>query len=156
MNQDQSQEYLIFELMDEKFAVLSSKAHEIVQTKRITKLPRMPGFFLGIMNLRGNLYPAADLRLMFKMPYQNDTKDTVFIVVSVNDEGAEYETALRVDMVCEVESIPESQIMAHPEAGSFVPEKYLAGSFLYKDQVVLILSADDLCSRNELHLVDFD
>ncbi|MDY0360132.1 MAG: chemotaxis protein CheW [Desulforegulaceae bacterium] len=152
MGKTQSKEYLIFQLMDEKFAVLSEKTLEIVQSKRITKLPKMPDFFLGIMNLRGNLFPAVDLRLIFNMPYQEDTKETVFIVVSVNKDEPSYEAAFRVDKVCEVETISNLKIMPYPESGSLIPEKYLFGSFHYKDQVVLILSPDVLFSRQELGL----
>lgn len=152
MNETNFKEYLIFQLMDEKFAVLSEKILEIVQSKRITKLPKMPDFFLGIMNLRGNLFPAVDLRSFFQMPYEGDTKETVFIVVSVNTEEPSYEVGFRVDKVCEVETI--SNIMPYPESGSLIPEKYLLGSFHYKEQVVLILSTDVLFSRKELGLIE--
>jgi purine-binding chemotaxis protein CheW len=154
MSVEKSKEYLIFQLLDEKFAVLSEKALEIVQTTRITKLPKMPSFFLGVMNLRGNLYPAVDLRLILKIPYLETTKDTVFIIVSVNDKDFEYNTALRADRVCDVETVKDLDLMPHPQSGSLVPEKFLSGSFLYNDEVVLILSTDVLCSRKELNLIE--
>jgi len=154
MKETQSKEYLIFKLMDEKFAVLSEKVLEIVQSKRVTAFPKMADFFLGIINLRGNLFPAVDLRLIFKMPYLDDTKDTVFVVVSITGEEPVYETAFRVDKVCEVENIFNSDIMPYPESGSLIPEKYLLGSFNYKDQVVFILSPEGLFSREELGLVE--
>lgn len=154
MKHEQSEEYLIFQLMDEKFAVPSGQILEIVQSRRITRLPKMPDFFLGIMNLRGNLFPAVDLRLIFKMPYLNDTKETVFIVVIINGEEPSYEVGFRVDKVCEVETILSEEIMPYPESGALIPEKYLVGSFRYKEQVVLILSTEALFSREELELTD--
>lgn len=65
-----------------------------------------------------------------------------------------YEVGFRVDKVCEVETILSEEIMPYPESGALIPEKYLVGSFRYKEQVVLILSTEALFSREELELTD--
>ena len=145
-------EYLIFKLMDEYFAFPAEKTLEIVQTKRITFLPKMAPFFCGVLNLRGELIPSVDLRVMLGMESMEDTKDTVFILLNVTHEIENYSAAVRVDRVKTNKKIFENQFLPPPKAGSLISEKYLKGCFVFKDLVILILSPDTLLSTEELKL----
>lgn len=145
-------EYLIFQLMDELFAFPTDKTIEIVRTERITFLPKMESFFCGVMNLRGELVPSVDLRLLLGMEWIQSTKETVFVLLEILSEEESYKTAVRVDKVIAVEKIPENLITEAPESGSLVNEKYLTESFIYKDSIVFILSADILFSPQEIGL----
>ncbi|MGM0417666.1 MAG: chemotaxis protein CheW [Thermodesulfobacteriota bacterium] len=146
-------EYLIFQLGDIYFAFSAEQSSEIIAAKKITPLPQMPEFFCGVMNLRGDLHPAADLRLKLDMDYLEDTKDTVFILVNVQTGTDVYEAAVRVDKVIDVDTIQENDFTdADPENLSALTE-FLLGSFLYNDKAVYILNPDTLLSPQELGLI---
>lgn len=145
-------EFLIFKLMDEYFAFPAEKTLEIVQTKRITILPKMASFFCGVLNLRGELIPSVDLRLMLGMEHVEDTKDTVYVLLGVENEIENYSAAVRVDRVIAVERVFEDELVASPEAGSLVPKRFLDGCFLFDGSMILVLSPDSLLSITELKL----
>lgn len=149
----QNGEYLVFSLMDELFAFPTLQTIELVKNGKITFLPKMENFFCGVMNLRGDLLPTIDLRLMLNMAYLEDTKDTMFIIAKYIDQSTSYNCALRVDFVDAVVKIDEDREMNPPESGSLIPKKYLKGYFVYRSQAVLILNIAHLISREELKLL---
>jgi|GEM_PF-5562828 purine-binding chemotaxis protein CheW len=146
-------EYLVFQLGNIYFAFSAEQSSEIITAKRITPLPQMPGFFCGVMNLRGDLHPAADLRLKLNMDYLEDTKDTVFILVNVNTGKDVYEAAVRVDKVIDVAEIEKKDFIDAEVEKLPAASEFLLGSFLYKDKTIYILNPDNLLSPQELGLI---
>ena len=56
-----SSQYLSFILRDEHFAVAINKVREVLDVTTLTKVPRMPDFISGVINLRGSVVPVIDL-----------------------------------------------------------------------------------------------
>ena len=54
-----------FRLGSEDYAIEITKAKEIILVEGITKVPQMPAYIEGIINLRGNVIPVLDLRKRF-------------------------------------------------------------------------------------------
>ena len=55
-------EILTFRLFKEEFAFKVSQLKEILKWQRITKVPKMPDYVVGITSLRGKVIPVIDLR----------------------------------------------------------------------------------------------
>ena len=77
-------QYLTFVLDGEVFAVDVSRVREILEIPSITKVPQVPVFMRGVINLRGCVVPVIDLRLKFNMREAAQTVNTCIIVVEVN------------------------------------------------------------------------
>lgn len=77
----QEGKYLSFKLDQEEFGVNILKIKEIIGMMKITPLPQTPEFIKGVVNLRGQVFPAVDLRLLFKMPGIEYTERTCIVVV---------------------------------------------------------------------------
>ncbi len=60
-------QYLTFTLDREMFALDISCVREVLEYSRVTEVPRTPGFMRGVVNLRGNVIPVADLKVKFGM-----------------------------------------------------------------------------------------
>ena len=58
----QSHQVVSFTLADEDYAVPIGNVKEIILIDGITKVPQMPEFILGVINLRGQVIPVIDLR----------------------------------------------------------------------------------------------
>jgi len=69
--------YLTFKLGEEMFGQDVTQVREVVEVPPITKVPRTPDFMCGVINLRGNVVPVMDMRLMFGMPPVEATVDTL-------------------------------------------------------------------------------
>jgi purine-binding chemotaxis protein CheW len=61
----ESIQYLTFKLEDEIFALDIGKVREVLEYSTITKMPKMPEFMSGVINIRGNAVPVVDLRFKF-------------------------------------------------------------------------------------------
>jgi chemotaxis signal transduction protein len=60
--EDSIVELLTFNLSTEEFAFRVSDIAEILRFQRITKVPRMPDYVMGITSLRGKIIPVTDLK----------------------------------------------------------------------------------------------
>ncbi len=75
--------YLTFQLEDEIFAVDVLNVHEVLEFKSVTKIPGVPDFMRGIINLRGSVVPVVDLRMKFGMAEVVKTQNTCIIVLNI-------------------------------------------------------------------------
>ena len=56
------QQFITFCLADEDYGVEITKVQEIISYRKLTKLPNVPDFIKGVLNLRGTVVPVIDLR----------------------------------------------------------------------------------------------
>ena len=59
-----SEKYLLFMSSQLLFGVKAEYVVEIITNHAITPLPLVPGYILGIINLRGQIIPIVDIRLL--------------------------------------------------------------------------------------------
>jgi purine-binding chemotaxis protein CheW len=74
-------QYLAFLLGNEIFFLEIGKVREVLDYTVIIRVPRMPEYLQGMINLRGSVVPVVDLRLKFGMPAADVTVSTCIIVV---------------------------------------------------------------------------
>ena len=55
------------------FGVKAEYVVEIITNHTITLLPLVPSYILGIINLRGQIIPIVDMRILLGCPAQQDT-----------------------------------------------------------------------------------
>ncbi|MFA7005416.1 MAG: chemotaxis protein CheW, partial [Verrucomicrobiia bacterium] len=60
--------HLVFRLAGEEYGFPVLKVQEIVQWTELTRVPRVPDFILGVINLRGKVVPVIDLHVRFGLP----------------------------------------------------------------------------------------
>ena len=90
-----------FFINNELFAIDTLKVRNILELNNYTKVPNSKDYILGIMNLHGNVFPVADLRMMMGVEKIANTADTSVIVVS-HDGTSDSLIGLVVDSVKEV------------------------------------------------------
>ena len=59
--------YMVFIINDKKYALSSKYIIEIIEILPITKVPFLPKYMKGIINLRSNIIPVMDARIRFDM-----------------------------------------------------------------------------------------
>lgn len=140
--------YLTFQLGEESYGISVLKVREIIQMQPITRVPRMPDYMKGVINLRGKVIPVADMRVKFNFAKAEMNERTCIIVVALSlGDGRETLTGLIVDAVEEVMQIEEKQI---EEAPSFVDTsistEYIFGMAKVKEDVKMLLDIDKVVS----------
>ena len=80
-----SQEFLVFSLGDEEYAIDILKVQEIRGYENVTRIANAPEFIKGVANLRGVIVPIVDLRIKFRLERADYDDQTVVIVVNIAD-----------------------------------------------------------------------
>lgn len=60
-------QYLTFGVDEEEYALSILKVKEIIEMRKITRVPNLPEYIKGIINLRGNIIHIVDVREKFGM-----------------------------------------------------------------------------------------
>lgn len=98
--------FVILGLGRERYAIPIDNVREIKPLERVTALSATPPFWLGLANLRGNLYSVLDLRRYLGVQGAETGSAPQLVLVS----GANLTIGLRVDEVVEVRAIKASEI----------------------------------------------
>lgn len=146
-------QYLTFVLDEEVFAVDVARVREILEMPAITKVPQVPDFMRGVINLRGCVVPVIDLHLKFGMPVAKQTVNTCIIVVEVAMDGENIVLGALADSVQEVIEMESSQIEAAPHIGTHLKTEFLKGMGKHNERFVMILDIDKVFSGTELAAV---
>ena len=146
-------QYLTFVLAEEVFAVDVARVREILEITTITKVPQVPDFMRGVINLRGCVVPVIDLRLKFAMEETAQTVNTCIIVVEVMMDGENIVLGALADSVQEVIEMEPSQIEAAPHIGTHLKTEFIKGMGKHDGRFVMILDIDKVFSSVEMAAV---
>jgi len=146
--------YITFSLEDEMFAVDVSQVREILDSTRITKIPRAPEFMRGVINVRGSVVPVVDMRLKFGMASAESTANTRIIVLELNLDGETMILGALADSVKDVIELEQSQIEDPPKIGSRWKTEFIKGIGKRNDEFIILLDIDRIFSSDELAIVE--
>ena len=150
---EQASQYLTFRLGEEVFALEIGQVREVLDYTAITRVPRMPAFMRGVINLRGSVVPVVDLRLKFGMTETERTVNTCIIIVEIELEGERTVIGALADSVQEVIDLEPGQIEPAPRIGTSLDAAFIRGMGKRDERFVIILDIDRVFSTQELALV---
>jgi len=138
--------YLTFRLADEDYGVEILKVREIIGLMKITAVPCMPPYMKGVVNLRGKVIPAIDLRAKFGLPLAETTDQSCIVVVDVGCE-----IGILVDAVNEVLNIDAAHIDPPPRMAATVDTAFIRGMGKIGESVKILLEIDRVLNAELLH-----
>ena len=153
LNNEISQ-YLTFNLHSENYAVSVLNVREVLEIVPITRVPGMPDFMKGVLNLRGSVVPVIDLRKKFGIKEEEQTIDTSIIILEINAKDNEVMLiGAFVDSVQEVIDIASSQIEPAPSIGLNLKSDFIQGMCQHNESFLIILDINKVLSTEELILL---
>jgi len=153
MGVQQTEQYLTFRLGAEVFALEITQVREVLDYTPFTRVPRMPEFMRGVINLRGSVVPVVDLRLKFGMSATERTLNTCIIIAEVAIEGERMLLGALADSVQEVIDLDPGQIEPPPRLGTSIHTEFIRGMGKRDERFVIILDVDRVFSNDDLTLV---
>lgn len=141
--------YLTFFLSNEEYGLEILKVSEIIGMQPITRVPRVPEFVRGVINLRGKVIPITDLRVKFDMPIEKG-RDEVIIVVQMRG----VQTGLVVDRVSEVVAIADHEVEDAPAFGAGIRTEFLLGIGKTGGRVKLLVDIDRVLESTEVAAIE--
>ncbi|MDH4161844.1 MAG: chemotaxis protein CheW [Nitrospirota bacterium] len=146
-------QYLTYTLADEVFALDIGKVREVLDFTTVTKVPNMPDFMLGVINLRGSVVPVVDLRTRFRMPRNEQTVNTCIIITEVRIDGDTTVLGCLADSVQEVLDLEANQVEPAPKIGTKLRNEFIQGMGKHGNRFIIILDIDKVFTVDDVALV---
>ncbi len=132
----QTRKYLIFKLNDNQYGVPLSEVKEVIGLPSCTFVPGSPEYFLGLINLRGRVISAIDLRS--KMGVDSSSRNLKRPAVIITDIG-DITLGCVVDSISEVMSIGKDQIDNHLEVKVNGDSDFIKGIARFQDRSMILI-----------------
>jgi len=124
------------------FGVEVLKVQEVIRYQEMTRVPIAPAMIQGLINLRGQIVTAIDLRCRFEMPPRPEGQLPMNVVVR-SDDGA---VSLLVDEIGDVLEVPDSAYERNPQTLTTVSRELIKGVYKLKERLLLILDTEQAVS----------
>ena len=149
----ETRHYMTFKLGDELFAIDVGQVREVLEISQITKVPTAPEYVRGVVNVRGQATPVADLRLRFGLPEGADTVHTRIIVMELDLDGETTALGGIADSVHEVIELDPGNIDPPPHIAMRWRTEFIQGMGKRGDDFIIILDVNAVFSSEELAFV---
>lgn len=133
-----SDQFATFMLDGLFFGVDVLKVQEVIRYQEMTRVPLAPPEISGLINLRGQIVTALDLRRRLELHPRLDDRRPMNVVVRT-DDGA---VSLLVDEIGDVVEVSEEGFERPPETIEGVARDLIRGVYKLKDRLLLILDTE--------------
>jgi purine-binding chemotaxis protein CheW len=124
-----------FKLGDQSYAVDALTVQELIRHQPMTRVPKANSCIRGLINLRGQIVTAIDLRNRLGLgPFDPGCKP--MNVVIRGDDGA---VSLMVDQIGDVIEVDESNFEEPPDMLSPSERELILGAYKLEDRLLLLL-----------------
>ena len=151
---ERSGKYLTFRVDSEYYGIEILKVREIIGMIQVTRVPRMPDFVKGVVNLRGKVIPVIDLRLKFGLDQGEQTRLTCIVVVEVSHDDSTFQVGTIVDEVDEVIDFSKDSIEPAPEYGTGIQTDYIRAMGKVESSVKILLDIDKVITHSDVALFE--
>lgn len=147
--------YLIFSAGGDAYGLHVRRVREIIHnTAEFTRIPRMPAYVRGCLNLRGTVIPVVDLRTKFQVEAVGNSILNCIIVSEVEvGRNGPLATGLIVDSVEEVVVFKEGDLEPAPEFGGGLDTRFVQGMAKHKDKLVALLELNEVIAASALKVI---
>lgn len=133
-----SKQYSTFFLNGLFLGVEVLKVQEVIRYQEMTRVPLAPSMIQGLINLRGQIVTAIDLRRRFELPSRPEGQLPMNVVVR-SDDGA---ISLLVDEIGDVVEIQDEAYERPPETLKGLGRELVTGVYKLKERLLLILDTE--------------
>jgi purine-binding chemotaxis protein CheW len=141
-----SQQFCTFFLDGHFFGTPVPQVQEVIQDQEMTRVPLAPKVVSGMINLRGQIVSAIDLRRRLGLHDRPDGQLPMNVVVRTN-EGA---VSLLVDEIGDVIEVEEETLESPPETLQGFARQVVRGVYKLSGRLLLALDIDRVVDLGDL------
>lgn len=138
---------VVFTIGKEEYGLDIQNVQEIVRLQERTKLPNLPEFFEGVINLRGKVIPVLNLAKKFNLQGNREGDSARLIVLSIDNDKS---LAVMGDKVTEVLTIDETWIEQAHAILEESKDSCVTGIVKLKDKLVILLDSNKIIDTQEI------
>jgi purine-binding chemotaxis protein CheW len=134
----QVRQYSTFDVAGFYFGIDVLQVQEVLRYQELTPVPLAPPTIEGLINLRGQIVTAIDMRRRLGLPPREDDETAMNVVVRTGD-GA---VSLLVDEIGDVVEADAASFERPPDNLDPVIRKLVSGIHKLKERLLLVLDKD--------------
>ena len=134
-----SREYATFFVDGLFFGIDVLQVQEVLRYQEMTQVPLAPGVIEGLINLRGQIVTAVDMRRRLKLSARADDQTPMNTVVRTKEGAA---VSLLVDEIGDVVEVDSESFEPVPDNVDPTARDLLQGVYKLKDRLLLILDTE--------------
>jgi purine-binding chemotaxis protein CheW len=138
MSVSNAQQFCTFYVDRQFFGVPVQQVQEVIRYQEMTRVPLVPRVIRGLINLRGQIVVAIDLRRRLNAPERPEDQLPMNVVVRTSD-GA---LSLLVDEIGDVLEVQEETFERPPETLQGVARELVSGVHKLPSGLLLILDTE--------------
>jgi purine-binding chemotaxis protein CheW len=131
-------QYCTFFVEDHYFGLDVLRVQEIIRYQEMTRVPLAPPVVRGLINLRGQIVTAIDLRRRLGLSDRPEGQLPVNVIVQT-DDGA---VSLLVDEIGDVLDVEEKLFEPPPQTLQGTARELIRGAYKLNDRLMLLLDVD--------------
>jgi purine-binding chemotaxis protein CheW len=133
-----AQQFCTFFVDRRFFGVPVQQVQEVIRYQEMTRVPLVPAVIRGLINLRGQIVVAVDLRRRLGLPERPEGQLPMNVVVRTED-GA---VSLLVDEIGDVLAVNEEDFEQTPATLQGGEQELVRGVYKLEEQLVLLLDTE--------------
>jgi purine-binding chemotaxis protein CheW len=147
-----NEQYLSFILQEELYGIELFSVKELIRIPDVSRIPGMPDYMKGVINLRSKIIPVIDLRLRFGLAEQAYDDRTSVIIVEIPKDNEMQLCGFVADTAKEVLKI-SSENISPPDCLQLDGIEYLKGIGNVDGDLIRLLNADRIIATDEQELL---
>jgi purine-binding chemotaxis protein CheW len=135
-------QFCTFSLEGLLFGIEVGKVQEVIRYQEMTPVPLAHPVVRGLINLRGQIVTALDLRRRLELPERASEQLPMNVVVRAGDEAV----SLLVDRIGDVLEVEDDNFEAPPETLQGVAKELIRGAYKLQEELLLVLDTEKTVS----------
>lgn len=136
----ESSDFVTVRLDGQLLGIPVLSVHDVLSAQKITPIPLAPASIAGVLNLRGRIVTAVDLRERLGLPKRDEGAQSMSVVVEHKSEPY----SLLIDEVGEVLSLPVENFERNPITLDPRWQEVSCGIYRLDSELLVVLDVDRL------------
>jgi purine-binding chemotaxis protein CheW len=146
-NTSLTRQFATFYMKDLFFGIEVHKVQEVLRSQEMTRVPLAPGVHRGLINLRGQIVAAIDMRERLGIPARNSEEGPMNMIVR-SDDGA---VSLLVDEIGDVIHVSSDDYEPVPETMDRGLKQLVEGVYKLDGRLLLVLDTEHTLQLQTTH-----
>ena len=139
------QQFCTFFLKDQFFGVPVQHVQEVIRYQEMTRVPLVPPVIRGLINLRGQIVMALDLRRRFGMEARPESQLPMNVVIRTEDSAVSF----LVDEIGDVLEVEEENSEPPPATLQGRARDLVRSVYKLRDRLMLVLDTERVVESGE-------
>lgn len=150
----EERQYLTFLMGQDQYSLDIMMVKEIIAYSDVMKVPMLPPYIKGVINLRNKVVPVIDLSMRFGKGETDIGKLTCIIIIELEKGDKRVEIGIVVDSVSEVINLNETEIEQTPDFGDDVHADFISGMGRIGSKFIIMLNVSKVLNVQDIKYIE--